>query len=261
MKWYRVQAIVIRHMYLFLKSLDKLSDMIYWPVLDIVLWGLTSSWIQQSQNSVPHLVLMILTGLVFWQVVWRANYEISVNLLEELWNQNVVNLFSTPLMVLEWVAGVMIVGGIKLFGTVLVGAGAVWLLYSVNIFTIGWSILPFFALLMMSGWFMGFLASSLIVYWGHRIQTIAWTMGFLFAPFSAVYYPLEVLPQWVQVVGHALPTTYVFEGMRILISGGSMPVDMLLKSLALNILYLSLAIRFFVFMFEKSRQKGLARIE
>ncbi len=261
LSWHRVQAVVIRHLYLFRKSPDRWSDMVYWPVLDIVMWGLTSRWIMQTQTAIPNLVLLILTALVFWQVVWRANYEISVNLLEEMWNQNVVNLFSTPLTVIEWVLSVMIVGGLKLILTVAVATGAVWLLYAINVFAIGWSILPFFALLMMSGWFMGFLASGLIIYYGHKIQTIAWSMGFLFAPFSAVYYPLTVLPPAVQAVSRLLPMTYVFEGMREIINTGTMRLDYLLISLGLNLLYLLLSLAFFVFMFSRSRVKGLARLE
>lgn len=261
MKWHRIFAVVMRHTYLFVKSLDRVSDMVYWPVLDIVLWGLTTQWIQSGQANVSNLVLIILTALVFWQIVWRANYEVSVNLLEELWNQNLVNLFSTPLTVWEWIVSVMLVGGMKMLMTVLVGAGAVWLLYTINIFSIGWMILPFFALLMIFGWTIGFLASGLIVYYGHKIQTIAWSFGFLFAPFSAVYYPVSALPASIQVIARALPTTYIFEGMRSIIATGSMPLNHLFISVILNIVYLAASLTFFVFMFERSRKKGLARLE
>src|SRR2546430_597076 len=103
MTFHRVWAVVMRHLYLYTKSLERISDSIYWPVMDLVLWGLTSKWIAQSQASIPNVVLILLTGIVFWQVVWRANYEISVNLLEEFWNHNLVNLFSSPLTVWEWV--------------------------------------------------------------------------------------------------------------------------------------------------------------
>ena len=272
MKLHRIFAIVMRHLYLYSRSYDRLTDSIYWPVMDIVVWGITSRWIMQSQNTIPNLALMILTGLVFWQIVWRANYEISVNLLEEFWNQNLVNLFSTPLHVSEWIAAVMTLGFIKMLFTAAVGIIAVWLMYALNIFTVGWMIIPFFALLLMSGWFMGFLGAAFIIYYGQRVQTLAWTMGFLFAPFSAVYYPLESLPRWVQSIAQWLPTTYVFEGMRAILFAGdsgvagingsnTILIEMLMKSLVLNIVYLTLSLMFFVFMFRKSREKGLARLE
>lgn len=256
----RVWVIVLRHLYVFRRSLDRLADSVYWPVMDIVLWGLTSKW-QASQSSIPNILLVVLTGLVFWQIVWRANYEISVNILEEFWNQNLVNLFATPLRFSEWIVGLMVVSVIKMVATVIVGVGVVWLFYELNIFSVGWMFLPFLVSLTMSGWFMGFLGSAFIIYWGQKVQTIAWTMGFLLAPFSAVYYPLSVLPESVRYISSALPMTYVFEGMRSILLTGVMPLDMLVKSFALNALYLTLAIVFFKFMFEKSREKGLSRLE
>ena len=140
----------------------------------------------------------VLTAVVFWQVVWRANYEISVNLLEEIWNQNLVNLFATPLNVWEWSVSLIVLGVLKNVLTLVVGAGAVWLLYRLNVFAVGWIMLPFLFSLLMSGWFMGFTASGVIIRYGQGLQSIAWMAGFALAPFSAVYYPVDVLPRWAQ---------------------------------------------------------------
>ena len=200
MRVHRINAVIVRHLYLFPRTLERWSESIYWPVLDLVVWGLTSRWVESAGPDVPHLALLILTGVVFWQVVWRANYEISVNLLEEFWNQNLVNLFATPLSVWEWSVGLVVLGLLKNVITLLVGAGAVWLLYKLNIFAVGWLILPFLFSLLISGWFMGFAASGVIIYYGRRLQSIAWMAGFALAPFSAVYYPVDVLPRWAQII-------------------------------------------------------------
>lgn len=261
MKWHRINAVIVRHLYAYQRNFDRLTDSFYWPLMDILIWGLTSSWIQQSQSGVSNVVTILLTGLVFWQIVWRGNYEISVNLLEEFWNQNLVNLFSTPLTISEWLVAVIILSVIKMCITIAVCIIAIYFLYATNIFTLGWYLLPFVVSLLMSGWIMGFLGSSVIIYWGQKVQTIAWTMGFLFAPFSAVYYPLSQLPTWVQHVSVFLPTTYIFEGMRAVIATGNLDTIVLIKSFALNSIYLFAAILLFRMMFEKSRNKGLSRLE
>jgi ABC-2 type transport system permease protein len=257
----RVGAMVMRHLYMFPRTLERWAESIYWPVLDLVLWGVTTRWVETSRGDVPHLALAVLTAVVFWQVVWRANYEISVNLLEEIWNQNLVNLFSTPLNVWEWSASLIVLGVLKNVLTLVVGAGAVWLLYGLNVFTVGWIMLPFLFSLLMSGWFMGFTASGVIIRYGQGLQSIAWMAGFALAPFSAVYYPIDVLPLWAQYVSAVLPMTYVFEGMRQVLHGGQPPVSHLLISFGLNALYLCLSIVFFGWMFEKSRERGLARLQ
>lgn len=252
---------IVRHLYSYRRNIDRMTDSFYWPLMDIFIWGLTSSWIQKSQTGVPHVVAMLLTALVFWQIIWRGNYEISVNLLDEFWNQNLVNLFSTPLTLSEWIASAIILSIIKMCITITVCVTAVYFFYATNIFTLGWYLIPFVISLLMSGWIMGFLGSSVIIYWGQKVQTVAWTMGFLFAPFSAVYYPLSQLPPWVQRISLWLPTTYIFEGMRTVLATGTLDTSVLTKSLILNVVYLIGAIVLFRYMFEKSRKKGLARLE
>ena len=250
-----------RYFYLFRRSYDRMADAIYWPVMDLILWGLTTKWISESGSNISNVLLIMLTAVVFWQIVWRANYEISVNLLEEFWNQNLVNFFASPLRVQEWILGVMAVGAVKNVITIFVGLVASWALYSLNIFAVGHYFIPFMISLIIFGWSLGFTAAGLIVYFGPRVQTLAWVFGFILAPFSAVYFPLDVLPLWAQYVGVCLPTSYIFEGMRAILTEGTMPLSNLLISLVLNAIYLTVSLWFFLRMFEKSRAKGLARLE
>jgi ABC-2 type transport system permease protein len=257
----RINAMILRHLYLFPRSLEHWAETIYWPVVDLLIWGLATRWIESAGGDVPMLALIVLTAVVFWQIVWRASYEISVNLLQELWSQNLVNLFATPLSVWEWSVSLVALGVIKNVLTLIVGIGTVWLLYRLNIFAVGWMLLPFLFSLMLSGWFMGFASSALIIYYGRNLQGVAWMFGFALAPFSAVFYPVSALPAWARQVSAVLPMTYVFEGMRQILRGGPLPVGALAISFALNILYLTLAILFFNMMFERSRARGLGRIE
>ena len=256
----RVWAIFLRYFYSFAK-LDQLADLFYWPAIDILLWGMTSVWMQGKQGIVSDTVLMILTGLIFWQVIWRSTYEISVNLLQEFWNRNLVNLFSTPLKISEWMVATMLIGVLKIFVSLAFGGLLVWILYALNVFSMGWAFIPFCVSLTLSGWLIGYLASSVLVYYGQRLQMLAWMAPFMIAPFSAVYYPVSVLPQWAQMIAYALPTTYIFEGMRKVLFEQEFSLFMLFMSLGLNILYLSGAIWLFKYMFEKSRSKGLSRLE
>jgi len=257
-----VRGVFFRYYYTLLKGPHQLTDLFYWPLVDIILWGLTSIWVQnQSANQVSNLPLILMTGLIFWQVAWRGSIDISFNLLQEFWNRNMVNLFSTPLKTSEWVAGVILLCLCKLVVTIAFGALMVYLLYSLNIFTLGWAFLPLAALLLVFGWTLGFLAAGIIIYWGHQVEMLAWMVGFLFAPFSAVFYPVYVLPIWAQKISWSLPTTYVFEGMRLILNGSPFPISFAIYSALLNIVYLMGAVYFFLWMFKKSRMKGLGRLE
>ncbi|HEV7737415.1 MAG TPA: ABC transporter permease [Chlamydiales bacterium] len=259
----RILGVFYRYYYILLKGPQQLSDLFYWPFIDILLWGLTSVWIQ-SQNpgdTQKDLPLMLLTGLIFWQITWRGSIDVSLSLLQEFWHRNLVNLFSTPLKITEWAAGVILLCLCKLCVTVCFGITVVYFLYSLNILAIGWMFFPFAISLLIFGWTIGFLAASAIIYWGHQVETIAFMVGFVFAPFSAVFYPVSVLPMWTQLISWCLPTTYVFEGMRNILASGTFPLTHLWISLGLNTLYLFLSFSLFQRTYQKSLAKGLARLE
>lgn len=252
---------VVRYLYLFRHSLDRLSDTFYWPAMDLLVWGFTSIYLQKQSQNVPGLIVAILTGLIFWLVVWRSQYEITVNLLEEMWSRNLVNLFTSPLKVSEWIVAVLILGILKMILSFLFASGLALILYKANIFNFGFLLLPFFLSLLLTGWFAGFFVAGLIIRFGTRIQTLAWSGVVLLSPFSAIYYPVNILPTWAQKVAQIIPTSYIFEGMREVLFTSNLSGEKLVISFILNIFYLILAILFFNFMFEKSKRLGLARLE
>ncbi len=260
MSWQRILGVFFRYFYVAKKGLHQLSDLFYWPLVDILIWGLTSYWIE-TQSDITNLPLILMTALIFWQIVWRGSTDISVSLLQEFWHRNLVNLFSTPLKISEWIAGMILLCLCKLVITISFGALVVYLLFSLNVFTVGWAFLPFTVSLIIFGWSLSFLASSLIIYWGQRVEMFAWMVAFIFAPFSAVFYPLSVLPTWAQSISWCLPTTYIFEGMRSILATGQFPTQDYWISMGLNVLYLIFSISVFKHMFEKTREKGLARLE
>ncbi len=260
MKLHRIIAIVRRHFLMTFRRLDRIINVLYWPFLNIVLWGITSMWLQQQAGK-EHIVTMILTGLVLWQIVFRVNLETAKGLFEEILSHNVVNLFATPLTFGEWVVGMMMLGIVNMLLVFSCCAAAVWLLYGINIFVLGFSLLPFMLSLLIAGWFIGFFICGLLIRWGLKAQDFVFTVGWIFAPFSAIYYPLDVLPRFVQIIGKCLPMTYVFEAMRGILQNGKLSTDYLLTSFGLDILYLTFSLFFFWYMFEISKEKGLARLD
>lgn len=260
MSFARIWAVFLRYFYYFAK-LDNLSEVFYWPTIDIFLWGMTSIWIQGTESSLSHVAMVILTGLVFWQIIWRGNYEVTVNILQEFWNRNLVNLFSTPLKLSEWMAATMLVGFVKILITLAFSSFLVWILFALDIYQIGWSIIPFVAMLTFAGWMMGYLSASITIYFGQRLQMLAWMTPFVFAPFSAVFYPVSALPVWGQKIAMCLPTTYIFEGMRKVLLEGVFSYKLFWMSVILNTVFLVFSMILFKTMFEKSRDKGLSRLE
>jgi len=260
MNFNRIFAMVRRYFLYMRHNLDRLSDMFYWPALDLLIWGLTGLYLATLNQNSKDYIFVILTGLVFWIIIWRVQYEINVNILSEIWDKNMVNIFASPLTVKEWIASLMIVGFIKMLISLSFSAALAYILYKYNIFIYGLMLIPIVISLLLTGWAAGFFIAGFIVRYGQKIQTLAWGGVALIAPFSVLYYPLSVLPPWAQKIALFVPSTYVFEALRSLLFKGILPYDKIFFSIILNIPYLILSLWFFIFMFNKSRKLGLGRL-
>jgi len=75
-------------------------------------------------------------------------------------------------------------------------------------------------------------------------------------PLTCVYYPVAVLPSWLQWIAWALPPTYVFEGMRALVMEHVFRIDLMIDAFALNVLYFSLSVLAFLGLLESARRIG-----
>lgn len=259
MDLHRIGALVKRNLKLNYRGIDPYIDIFYWPLFDLMLWGFTSRAVQSADG--PSITLVWLTGLVVWQAYIRSNLDMSLNLLVELWAHNVVNVFASPLKLREWIASAMIMGFINGTIVVLFGAIMAYVIYGVNVFSIGFLLIPLFLLLVQSGWIVGFFSAGCIMYGGLKIQKLVWVLGWCFAPFSGLFYAVNILPSWAFVIAKCVPMGYAFEGLRLYAHSGIFPAYQLGIAFLLNCLYGSAALYFFMKMFHKSRVKGLVRLE
>ena len=257
MKLHRITALIVRHLYLYRRSVPRLMEIFYWPFLDLVVWGFITVYLTRFQGQLPGVVTFFLGALILWDVLFRAQQGITISFLEEIWSRNLMNLFASPLKPSEFLAATMAMSVFKVAAVSLVMVGAAWLFYSYNVFIIGVALVPFVLNLILAGWIIGVLTTSLIMRFGQEAEVLAWGMVFLFQPISCVFYPLEVLPKWLQAVAWANPAAHVFEGMRGVLNGGALPVQHLAWALGLNLLYLVLMIAWFHHTFNICKERGL----
>ncbi|MCL4379902.1 ABC transporter permease [Candidatus Dependentiae bacterium] len=260
-KWNRIWAMIYRNLLAERRNLLRIADFFYWPALDIIIWGFMGTWMESTSRYTTHVTLMLLAALVLWQVVMRASYEISVSLVEELWNRSLINLFATPLTMGEWIIAMMIIGIIKSTALLAFGAAVVYLFYGVNIFVLGPVLWMMLAILIIFGWTIGFMSGALIIYWGQRVQSLPWFLAFIFMPLSAVYFPLTVLPPWLQTICRLLPASYIFEQLRSYVATGLYDARALAIAALLAISYLIAVLAIYFRLFAASLRSGLSRLE
>jgi ABC-2 type transport system permease protein len=130
-------------------------------------------------------------------------------------------------------------------------------LYHYSIFSLGLPLVGFFANLLVMSWAMGLPITALILRFGQGAENLAWFLIFLLAPVSAVYYPVHVLPSWLQPISWSLPSTYVFEGMRSLLVDKQFRGDLMLEAAGLNLVYIAIGIVIYLAVFRVARRHGL----
>lgn len=260
MKLHRIYAILLRQIYNAMHSLDRISDMFYWPTIDLILWGLTGRYfIHLSQDS-SLILAAIIGGILLWILPWRAQSEISLSILTDVWDRNLPNIFVSPLKFSEWVTSLIFLGFVKALISICFATGVAYLLYRINFFNYGFYLLPFLFLLLMTGWWIGFLVATIVMRFGSRIQTFTWTVPWAIAPFSAIYFPVSILPHWAQTISYSLPSSYVFEGARQVIYHHTLNWNFIAISFVLNLVYLSASVLAFWTSYKKAFQRGLQSI-
>lgn len=255
----RIYGITIRHIINIRRNLDRITDTFYWPAIDIFVWGLTGSYFAIHSGD-DHLIFAFLTAMIFWTMLWRVQYEVSVTLLDDMWARNLINLFVSPLTFGEWILSFLIVATIKAIISFFFASLLALMLYNLHVFSYSWYLLPFALILWMSGLSMGFFITGIILRFGAKVQSLGWTLGAVIMPFSAIYYPLKQLPLWAQYIARLLPPSYVFENMRELIYKNSITLEQMLIGLVLAFIYLILSLYWLKRSFQKLLERGMVTL-
>ncbi len=257
MKVHRIAALITRHLYLYRRSLPRLMEIFYWPFLDLVVWGFITVYLTRFQGQLPGVVTFFLGALILWDVLFRSQQGITISFLEEIWARNLMNLFASPLKPGEFLAATMAMSVFKVTAVSCVMIVCALLFYSYNLFVIGLWLLPFVLNLIVTGWVIGVLTTSLIMRFGQEAEVLAWGMVFLFQPISCVFYPMDVLPGWLKVLAWINPAAHVFEGMRGVLNHAVPPLSPLAWATGLNLFYLVVMIAWFHHTFSVCKERGL----
>ncbi len=102
------------------------------------------------------------------------------------------------------------------------------------------------------------MAASFILIF-KRGNPIAWVVNTSFGLLGGVYYPITVLPPWLQAISHFLPVTYAIRSMEMAVYQGSSIKELtqdIATLLAFSALLLPLSLLSFKFAIRKAKMDG-----
>lgn len=253
---HRVAAMVRRYWYLLRSSWPRILDLIYWPMVQMLMWGFLQTYIQQNAGFFVQAGGVFIGSVLLWDILFRGQLGFSISFLEEMYARNLGNIMMSPLRPAEFILSLIIMSLIRLaIGMIPVTLLAI-VFFGFNLWGLGLALGAFFANLMLTSWAIGILVAGLLLRNGLGAETLAWTFMFLLLPLCCVYYPVSVLPVWLQWIAWALPPTYVFEGMRALLIHHEFRGDLMLQALALNVALFSAGCVAFALLLSSARRHG-----
>jgi ABC-2 type transport system permease protein len=255
--WRRVHALALRHFYVLRRSPIRMIELFYWPFMNMIMWGFITIYLRNSQFGLAKAAGIFLGAVILWEVLQRSHLGVMLSFIEELYARNLGHLFVSPLRPFEMIAACMVVSLLRAAVGIIPSALLMAPLFGYSVLGMGLPFAAFYGLLSMFGFAFGTGVVAILVRWGLQAESFAWAALFVFMPVAGVYYPISALPGWLQPISWALPTAYVFEGMRALVIDGVVRFDYMAVALGLNTLIFAGAFLLFLRMFHAARVRGL----
>jgi ABC-2 type transport system permease protein len=256
MSFNRIYGLFLRHFFLITQSFPRILDLIYWPSIQITLWGFISNFFASHSTYYNGAVGVILSCAILYDFLFRTSIGFNILFLEEIWSRNFTNLFIAPMKLSEIISSLVFTALVRaLIGLV----PAILLtspLFGISLLNLGIPLFFLFLSLYIFGITLGLLVSAGLLRFGPSFENISWSTLFLLAPFGCVYYPLETLPKIFQTIALGLPLVYIFEETRNILIHQTFNFENISKAFCLNVLYLIMAISVFYYSFAQARKKG-----
>lgn len=253
----RIGAMVRRYWYVLRGSWPRIVELAYWPTVQMIMWGFLTLHLRGDSSWVTQAAGVLISGVLLWDVLFRGQLGYTLSFLEEMYARNLGQLFVSPLRPVELVLAMMAISLLRTLIGIVPAALLAIPLFGWNMFGIGLPLVVFFINLIVMGWAVGMAVTGMLLRVGLGGESLAWLVIFILLPVSAVYYPVAVLPEWLQAVAWALPPAYIFEGMRAVLFDDTMRWDLLAGAVALNLVYLALGAATFLWSFHVARRHGL----
>jgi ABC-2 type transport system permease protein len=253
---HRIGAMILRYWYLLISSWPRLLELVYWPALQIVTWGFLQTYIAENAGFFARAGGTFIGAIILWDILFRGQLGFSISFLEEMWARNLGNLMMSPLRPIEFLISLMIMSLIRLAIGVIPMTLLAMFFFDFNFYSLGLPLIAFFCNLIFTSWSLGIFVSGLVLRNGLGAESIVWTLMFGILPLACVYYPVSVLPSWLQVIAWALPPTYVFEGMRALLIDHLFRADLMIDALLINAVLFIVSFAIFLGLLNSARRAG-----
>jgi len=256
MNFNKIFALSLRHVYLIKGSFPRILDLIYWPTVQIFLWGFISKFFTLSSSYFENTVGIILSAAILYDFLFRSSISYNMMFLEEIWSRNFTNLFIAPIRISEIITALTITAIFRTLIGLIPAALLAIPFFGVSIFKIGTPLIYLLISLYIFGVTLGLLVTSGLVRFGPSFENIAWASLFFLAPLGCIYYPIEILPNWLQIIAKFFPLVHIFEEMRNILINDIIDYFQISKAILISFLYFIFGVIIFYISYNGAKNRG-----
>jgi len=256
MNWNKIFALSLRHIFLIKGSFPRILDLIYWPTIQIFLWGFISKFFTLNSSYYENTVGIILSAAILYDFLFRSSISYNMMFLEEIWSRNFTNLFIAPIKLSEIIAALTFTAIFRTMIGLVPAALLAIPFFGVSILKIGTPLIFLLITLYIFGVTLGLLVTSGLVRFGPSFENIAWASLFFLAPLGCIYYPVEILPDWLQIIAKFLPLVHIFEEMRNILIYDIVNYSQILKAIFISLVYFLFGIIIFYLSYNGAKNRG-----
>ena len=256
MQWHKIYGLSLRHIYLIRGSFPRILDLIYWPSIQVFLWGFISKFFTISSSYYNNTIGVILTAAILYDFLFRSSISYNMMFLEEIWSRNFTNLFISPIKIKEIIAALTLTAILRTLIGLIPAALIAIPLFKVSIFVIGFPLIFLLIALYIFGVTLGLLVTAGLIRFGPSFENIAWASLFFLAPLGCIYYPIEILPNWLQILAKILPLVHIFEEMRNILINNVVNLSEIIKAISISFIYFLIGVSIFYWSYYGARVRG-----
>ena len=256
MNFNKIFALSLRHVYLIKGSFPRILDLIYWPTIQIFLWGFISKFFTLNSSYFENTVGIILSAAILYDFLFRSSISYNMMFLEEIWSRNFTNLFIAPIKISEIITALTITAIFRTLIGLIPAALLAIPLFGVSIFKIGIPLILLLITLYIFGVTLGLLVTSGLIRFGPSFENIAWASLFFLAPLGCIYYPIDILPEWLRIIAKLLPLVHIFEEMRNILIHDILSYYQIFKAIIISLIYFIFGIVIFYLSYKGAKNRG-----
>jgi ABC-2 type transport system permease protein len=257
MSWYRIKTVVRRHAYVLWRAPHRWFDIGFWPLMDVILWGSLGTYVARTSTNPHSATPYLIAGIMMFHVLFQSQIAVGTGFMEETWSRNLLNVLTTPVTEIEYVAGTAFFGLFKVLFALATLSVTAYGFFRFDLGSVGWSVIPIAAILALVGWGLGIANIGVVPRFGQGAEILLWGSNFIIMALSGVFNPVNALPGALQPIAHVLPSTHAFTALREVLAGRPLPGDEIASGLVGAVVMLALGFAFSTWMLRIFRKRGL----